>query len=343
MRVLIVLVAGIVQAQMPITNDPINYPNPVQAAADMLIFFLQNPGNCLQVHSDIPPEAPSHNMAALWIRGAFHDAGTYDPSNSSDVGGADGSVMDFLELPENGGLGPAMAPRFQQKPQIHLSDPDLIALAAQVSVSHCGGPNITTFAPGRVKADNPTNPVGRLPEGDEDFATAKKKLLRMGWTNLDIVALVTGSHSMGAVHKQVSPTITNKTEEFFDDTPGVFDNLIFKKCLSGNCVLPIDRGIANDPDLRPIVERFANDQDAFFAQYTISFNKLINNQTTASLGNPVAAVVKLHENLLSEGSVPNADTKSVKQPSGAESIHGVWLRLTVAVLIWSGVYSFYQS
>ena len=55
--------------------------------------------------------------------------------------------------------------------------------------------------------------------------------------------LVSGSHSIGGVHPGLS----------FDETPGSFDNLIFRKSLRGKCTLPIECQIAQDPDLRPYV------------------------------------------------------------------------------------------
>ena len=119
------------------------------------------------------------------------------------------------------------------------------------------------------------SPIGRLPGADEPYASVRTKLNRLGFNNEDIVALVTGSHSMGGVHKAISPTLTNETFVPFDDTPGIFDNDVFKQTLAGKCPVPVDCQIANDPALRPIVQLYAKDQDAFFKQYVISFQKMV--------------------------------------------------------------------
>ena len=61
--------------------------------------------------------------------------------------------------------------------------------------------------------------------------------------------IVTGSHTLGGTHEDDGRFTP------FDETPGVFDNLIFKKSLRNECVLPIECSIANDPELRPLIER----------------------------------------------------------------------------------------
>jgi hypothetical protein len=45
-----------------------------QLAANSFVFILSAPQNCLQALADLPTSV-SKNMAALWIRAVFHDAG----------------------------------------------------------------------------------------------------------------------------------------------------------------------------------------------------------------------------------------------------------------------------
>jgi catalase (peroxidase I) len=160
-------------------------------------------------------------MAALWIRGAFHDAGTYDPS-AANPGGADNSVNYFLTASENGGLPGSITSDFVSGNA--LSKADIIQLGGQVTVTHCGGPNIPFYA-GRKDATAATaqTPVGRLPEFSDSFATNLAVMKRMKFTDEEIVAIVTGSHSMGGAHKKGSGVI-NEAEAVFDMTPGIFDN-----------------------------------------------------------------------------------------------------------------------
>lgn len=68
--------------------------------------------------------------------------------------------------------------------------------------------------------------------------------------------IVTGSHTMGGVHGAISPTITKEKFVPFDDTPGVFDNDVFKQTLAGKCAIPVDCAIAQDPELRPFIELY---------------------------------------------------------------------------------------
>jgi hypothetical protein len=165
-----------------------------QLAVNSFQFILAAPKNCLETLADLPRGA-SKNMAALWIRAAFHDAGSWHPS-AALPGGADASLLSFLNEPENSGLEESVAPKFMQNPRVNMSRADMIALAGQVSVSHCGGPRFQ-FRPGRVDATVPVSPTGRIPDGAMRLAQAKPMFDRMGWTNEDIVVLVTGSHTMG--------------------------------------------------------------------------------------------------------------------------------------------------
>jgi hypothetical protein len=59
---------------------------------------------------------------------------------------------------------------------------------------------------------------------------------------------------MGGIHGRHSPTLTDKEFVPFDDTPGVFDNNVFKKVLAGYCPVPVDCDIAADPEMRPHIE-----------------------------------------------------------------------------------------
>lgn len=56
-----------------------------QLAVNSFVFILAAPRNCLEALSDLPTSV-SKNMAALWIRAVFHDAGTWDPANSAQKG-----------------------------------------------------------------------------------------------------------------------------------------------------------------------------------------------------------------------------------------------------------------
>ncbi|EXB37689.1 L-ascorbate peroxidase 2 [Morus notabilis] len=60
--------------------------------------------------------------------------------------------------------------------------------------------------------------------------------------------------------------------------PLIFDNSYFKELLSGEkeglIQLPSDKALLEDPIFRPLVEKYAADEDAFFADYAEAHLKL---------------------------------------------------------------------
>ncbi|KAJ3050743.1 hypothetical protein HK097_008265, partial [Rhizophlyctis rosea] len=278
-----------------------------QTAARALVFLLEAPGNCLHTPADLPPNSPSMNMAALWIRAAFHDAAPFsvnDPASSTV--GADGSLLyEFNRTEENIGLDYSIATRFRNQNNASMSDADIIALGGLVSVHHCGGPQIT-WRPGRQDGNGrglrPPNPDNRIPLADDTLPVVRAHFKRMGLDDIDMVVLTTGSHTMGGVHSAISPRFTNQSFVPFDNTPGVFDNDIFKHVLRNRCALPIDCLFATDPILRPHIELWASDQTAFFDQYSKSFEKMLN--LTRSRLYPavdLTNMIPFHRNLEAEG------------------------------------------
>lgn len=313
----------------------------VQKAANGLTFILQAPGNCMNNTADLPISSPSSNMAALWLRALFHDAGTFDKNTKN--GGLDSSLMAFLNLTVNIGLKESLSTRFIPNINAKISNSDAIALGALVTVEHCGGPSNINFSFGRLDYTNsssgPTSPVGLIPEANESFSDIMSKLFRMGLDYNDIVALVTGSHSMGGIHRKISPDLFVNVNDLsvdyipFDTTPGVFDNDIFKQTLNGKCPLPFDCQIAKDPNMRPIVQKFATDQAAFFDQFQKSFEKIL---AFSHFGNDVKYMkvnIPLHGNLLVEGSLPVEASLATKSGCLVSNSNGFLILLILILRI----------
>ncbi|KAJ3086363.1 hypothetical protein HK102_013231 [Quaeritorhiza haematococci] len=204
-----------------------------------------------------------NGIAAAWIRASFHDAGTFDGTS----GGADGSLQFELQDPENFGLEGTIGffqGTKQQFPDVSMAD--IIDWGAITSIKACGGPDIP-FRAGRIDtternkegtlAGNPNTPI---PELIAAFG-------RMGLSARDFVALSAGAHSVGG---------TRFRPDGFDGTPNRFDNEIFKRILAGNTVFQSDNGLANDPTTRPIVEEFANNQEAFFTAFSEAYIKMMD-------------------------------------------------------------------
>ncbi|KAJ3014753.1 UNVERIFIED_CONTAM: L-ascorbate peroxidase 1, cytosolic [Siphonaria sp. JEL0065] len=241
---------------------------------------IQVPQGCSPFNPDMLDE-PSAGMAALWLRAAFHDVGKYDPTSSQGI--AAGLLPSFLNQTENSGIGKSIATRFAPQAVFPYSTADYVVLGAQVTLSHCGGPQFD-FLRGRIDAPRSTKftDLPALPDDQNDsYHVIKQKLQRLGFNNQDIVALVTGSHSLGGVHKAISPQSTNQTFEAF----------------AWYC------NIALDPELRPIVQLYANDQAAFFTQYQESFQKMTTLGQDRSKLVSLHMNIAVHSNLFAEGTV----------------------------------------
>jgi len=172
------------------------------------------------------PEWDDGSYAPLLIRLAWHSSGTY--SRADGTGGSNGATMRYAKEandPENAGLAKARGYLDSVK-QKHkgLSYADLWILAAYVAIQHTGGPEIE-FVGGRVDApEEAAIAPGRLPGAEKGLDDGWKldgdgrmqgweKLAehirhevfgRMGFDDLETVALITGGHLYGRCHPEHS-------------------------------------------------------------------------------------------------------------------------------------------
>ncbi|KAK4762535.1 hypothetical protein SAY86_008303 [Trapa natans] len=212
------------------------------------------------------------NCAPIMLRIAWHSAGTFDVKTKS--GGPFGTMKHPEELAHgaNNGLDIAvrlLEPIKEQFPTISYAD--FYQLAGVVAVEITGGPEVP-FHPGREDKPHPP-PEGRLPD-----ATKGSDHLRvvfgeqMGLTDQDIVAL-SGGHTLGRCHKERSGF-----EGPWTANPLIFDNSYFKELLGDEkddlLKLPSDKALLSDPIFRPLVEKYAADEDAFFKDYAEAHLKL---------------------------------------------------------------------
>lgn len=211
------------------------------------------------------------HCAPLILRLAWHSAGTYDVNTKS--GGPFGTIRhpDELAHAANNGLDIAvrlLEPIKQQFPI--LSYADFYQLAGVVAVEVTGGPEIP-FHPGRE--DKPEPPEeGRLPDATKGSDHLRDVFGHMGLSDQDIVAL-SGAHTLGRCHKERSGF-----EGAWTPNPLIFDNSYFIELLSGEkeglIQLPSDKALLTDPHFRSLVEKYAADEDAFFADYAEAHLKL---------------------------------------------------------------------
>ncbi|KAK1562006.1 hypothetical protein Q3G72_004771 [Acer saccharum] len=185
--------------------------------------------------------------APIILRLAWHSAGTFDVKTKT--GGPFGTIRhpDELAHVANNGLD--------------------IALAGVVAVEITGGPEIP-FHPGRPDKSDPP-PEGRLPAATEGSDHLRDVFGHMGLSDKDIVAL-SGGHTLGRCHEERSGFEGAWTT---DDT-----SLRCRELLSGEkeglIQLPSDKALLEDPVFHPLVEKYAADEDAFFADYAESHLKL---------------------------------------------------------------------
>ncbi|KAJ3082541.1 hypothetical protein HK102_001610 [Quaeritorhiza haematococci] len=207
---------------------------------------------------------PCNDIAAAWLRAAFHDAGVF----RGGVGGADGSLQFEASAPENRGLEGTISFFRQTKARFpEVSYADIVNWGGIISVKSCGGPDIP-FEGGRIDATGPQD-VSVIPGNPESpISSLKQGFQGLGLSVQDFVALSSGGHTLGGRRSRGA-------FEPFDQTPTTFDNQIFKDILANQTVLPSDSGLAADAETRTIVERFANDQNAFFTAFQQAYIKMM--------------------------------------------------------------------
>jgi len=231
----------------------------------------------------------------ILVRLSWHDAGTF--CNSSKTGGAH-ACMRFDSGGEakheaNKGLQVArdlLDPILKKYSEGQmLSCSDLWAYAAVVAIKAAGGPDIP-FRYGRIDAKDAQEsvPEGRLPDGDKGATHVREVFNRLGFDDSEIVAL-SGAHTLGGAHKDRSGFEGNWSEH-----PLKFDNSYFKdlfhkdwkevtvegtgkkeyKDARGLMMLMTDICLKEDPQFKPIAEKFAEDEKAFFEKFASAFQKL---------------------------------------------------------------------
>ncbi|RKO84295.1 heme peroxidase [Blyttiomyces helicus] len=190
-------------------------------------------------------------LPPLWLRLIFHDSGdvslkgeggdappvsrvvslrpsphpfrpdstaTWFQSNGSF--GLDGSIIFELGRPGNEGLAIA-----DMAHHTSVLMPDTMNLAAIATIAACGGPEIQ-FTSG-LKHPGP-DPHHLLPLPSDPNELSVENMFRMGFNASQVVAIVTGSHTLGGLHAANNPHLTSLEFAPFDFTPTVFDNNIFK-------------------------------------------------------------------------------------------------------------------
>jgi len=254
----------------------------------------------VDIKKDLTALMKEKGCGPIMIRLSWHDAGVY--SKGKLTGGCPNAAMRFTDggegafganagLPDVAvGLLEEIATKYSNK----ISNADLWALAANVGIEVMGGPAIPTQF-GRVDAASSAESVesqeGRLPDGDKGVDHLRDIFYPKGFDDKDIVAL-SGAHTVGGCHADRSGFEGDWTEDKLK-----FDNTYFTEMLqkeyvmgkastgepqyvheaSGTIMLISDLALLADDKFRPWVEKYAEDQDAYFADFTDAWVRLQEN------------------------------------------------------------------
>ncbi|ETS87636.1 Cytochrome c peroxidase [Pestalotiopsis fici W106-1] len=223
------------------------------------------------------------------VRLAWHASGTYD--KETGTGGSNGATMRFAPESDHGanaGLKHArdfLEPVKEKFPWITYSD--LWTLAGVAAIQEMQGPTIP-WRPGRADGDVAAcTPDGRLPDAAQGTKHLRDIFYRMGFNDQEIVALA-GAHALGRCHTDrsgfdgpwtFSPTVL--TNDYYTlllsekwnvrkwDGPKQFQDK--GKTLM---MLPADVALIEDKAMKPYVQKYAKDNDAFFKDFSSVIVKL---------------------------------------------------------------------
>ena len=196
-------------------------------------------------------------------------------SKADNTGGADGSLQFENMRPENSGLQSTIDFYANLVRTDGVSFADAVVYGGIVAVQECGGPQIP-FTFGRTDLGR-AGPENRLP-GPAIGAPEMINMFvnRMGFTMDEAVALIGGGHTVGRVHAENTLGVTPGP---MDTTENRFDNLFFQNVLrqsppNGITRLVADNNMATDPQMRPVVEKFARDNNAFISAFVSAYAKM---------------------------------------------------------------------
>mmetsp|Transcript_6904 Transcript_6904/g.19464 ORF Transcript_6904/g.19464 Transcript_6904/m.19464 type:complete len:280 (+) Transcript_6904:155-994(+) len=265
---------------------------------------MVNENQLKALKAELLPWVKEAKCGPLLVRIAWHDCGAHDASKAAEwpkCGGANGSIRFAPEINHGANKGLINAVKLLEPFKVkypEVSYADLYQMASVCAIEAAGGPAIV-LKYGRMDADSPEGCVeeGNLPAGaapwPKDAGCPEKHLrdvfYRMGLSDQDIVAL-SGAHTLGRAHKDRSGLCHKESTKYTADGPGTkggaswtpdwltFSNDYFKVVKEASdpelLVLATDACLFTDPKYKVFAEKYAEDKDAFFADYVASHKKL---------------------------------------------------------------------
>ncbi|TFK30217.1 L-ascorbate oxidase [Coprinopsis marcescibilis] len=215
------------------------WPSPQYDALEALLYEGRTPGGSSLTSLVHPCKRRVGTLSlvpAEWLRFAFHDMATHNADDGT--GGLDGSIVYELDRPENHSLGlNATLGDFENLPNKYVSRSDVIALGAVFAVATCGGP-VIPFRGGRIDSFSPGG-TG-TPEPQHDLETLTEMFRKQGFTQSEMIKLVSCGHTMGGVRSADFPDLVPPGSnpnipviQDFDTTPA-FDNHVVTEYLDGS-------------------------------------------------------------------------------------------------------------
>ena len=242
-----------------------------------------------------------------------------DNDDVSFTGGANGSIRYELEWSENRGLQRPLkvVEQLHNKVEGYLSLADTVALAGAAAVECAGGPHIAIRL-GRIdskeadaKRRRKTLRMGTdrsvvdttLPSAALDSDGLRLYFAELGLTEEELVAL-SGAHDLGrhvTLLDMPKSCLKNLTRECLENAPVLMpfvsfepdriSNTYFKKLLRWYdrkvemgevAFIPTDVALVVDAGLRRHVQKFANDERAFFRAFLSAYQKLVDTNAQSS-------------------------------------------------------------
>ncbi|TVY36172.1 Cytochrome c peroxidase, mitochondrial [Lachnellula subtilissima] len=226
----------------------------------------------------------------ILVRLAWHASGTYD--TETDTGGSNGATMRVCpESLHGANAGLDIARNFLEDVKTKfpwITYADLWILGGVAAIQEMEGP-IIPFRPGRKDRDSTFSPPdGRLPDASQGAQHLRNIFNRMGFNDQEIVAL-SGAHSLGRCHTDrlgfdgpwtyTPSSFSNQyyvmlTSDFWKvrnwDGPRQFQGSSSQTLM----MLPTDLALVQDEMMKPWVEKYANDSDLFFHDFSNVLLKL---------------------------------------------------------------------
>lgn len=250
--------------------DP-TWPSPIDDLEEIMfqqrIFKSRNFADTISPCSN-EASGPGRQVAAEWLRVAFHDMATADIRTGK--GGLDGSLQYQLDDGESKGPGfNSTFKFFSDYLSKRSSLADLIALGVYASVRSCGGP-VVPVRGGRVDAPGPGN-MG-VPQPEHSIEQFREQFSRMGFTDEEMIQVTACGHTIGGVHDTEFPELVEEGEAPSDSTVAMFDEKVITEYLDDNTTNPLVVG--------PAVGQ-GKDSDAriFSSDSNVTINAMADPQT----------------------------------------------------------------